>query len=213
MRQRFFTLLASLTLVLGGCSMFQDPPPDREFDEAAAYPLMEQIVADTIAGLPDFPGFYQRGYLRPEDCGETLGSAYDGWVALEIWYGFSGDVSVTDLVKTDYTNLLRESWIDAGYDLHDDSIDPATGRGTLQAERPDGINLWWWVADGVSLTIQTGCIPATDDFDKPDYIPPVGGVLPENDRAVSDKVMSPPEDATTEAIDPFATESASPTGG
>jgi hypothetical protein len=192
--------------------MFQDSPPAREFDEAEAYPLMEQIVLDTIAQLPEFPGFEKRMYLLPEDCGEALGDRYDGWVALEIRYGFSDENSELPMVRTDYTELLREQWESAGYDIHRDDFDPATGRGTLEAERPDGINLWWWVADGVSLTLQTGCIPATEDFDKPDYIPPAGGVLPENDPAAQNR-MNPPEDSTSEAIDPFATESASPTGG
>lgn len=191
----------------------QDPPPERDFDEAEAYPLMEQIVADTITPLPDFPGFYQRSYISPEDCGEALGSQYDGWVALEIWYGFSGDASATDLVKIDYTNLLRDTWTEAGYDIHRDDIDSETGRGSLEAERPDGVNLWWWVADGVSLTVQTGCIPGTEGFDKPDYLPPVGGVLPENDHAVNDARINPPADDTAEAVDPFASESAGQPGG
>ncbi|MFC3493012.1 hypothetical protein [Glycomyces rhizosphaerae] len=184
----------------------QDPPPEREFGEAEAYPLLEQIVADTVTDLPDFPGVYRRGYARPQDCGETSGSQYDGWVAIEIWYGFTGDISATDLVKLEYTNLLRQAWTDAGYDVHRDTINPDTGRGSLEAVRPDGINLWWSVADGVSLTLQTGCVPATEGFEKPEYIPPAGGVLPENDLAVKgDNFENPPEDATDEAVDPFAT--------
>lgn len=183
----------------------QDPPPEREFDEAEAYPLVEQIVADTVSDLSDFPGFYQRLYAT-EDCGEMLGNQYDGWVAIEIRYGFTAEDSATDLVKLEYTNLLRRAWTDAGFDVHRDTIDPETGRGSLEAVRPDGINLWWWVADGVSLTLQTGCVPATEGFDKPEYIPPAGGVLPENDHAVAgNHFENPPEDATDEAVDPFAT--------
>jgi hypothetical protein len=209
MRPRLLALFSSLAVILGGCSLMQDPPPERDFDEAEAYPLMEQVVAETISTLPDFPGFYQRRYARPEDCGEVLGSRYDGWVALEIRYGFTGDDSATELVKTEYTNLLRETWTEAGYDIHHDDIDPETGRGSMEAERPDGINLWWWVADGVSLTVQTGCIPATPEFDKPDYIPPVGGSL-DTDHAVAGNLMHPPEDNTSEAVDPFASGSAGP---
>ncbi|WP_112136420.1 hypothetical protein [Glycomyces dulcitolivorans] len=192
--------------------MFQDPPPDREFDEAEAYPLMEQIVLDTISELPDFPGFEKRIYLRPEDCAEALGSGYEGWVALEISYTFSDATSSLPLVRTDYTMLLREQWESEGYNIHRDDIALDTGRGSLEAERPDGINLWWWVADSVSLTLQTGCIPATEGFDKPDYIPPAGGVLPESDPAAQNR-MNPPESSTSKAIDPFATTSESPSGG
>ncbi|MEV3938941.1 hypothetical protein AB0K52_23585 [Glycomyces sp. NPDC049804] len=204
MRYRISILLAALTLVLGGCSMFQDPPPAREFDEAEAYPLMEQIVLDTIAELPDFPGFEKRVYLRPQDCAESLGEQYEGWVALEISYTFSDENSALPRVQTGYTPILREQWEAAGYDIHRDNIDPETGHGSLEAERPDGINLWWWVMDGVSLTVQTGCVPKTPDFDNPDYIPPAGGVLPENDAAAQNR-MNPPEEATDEATDPFAT--------
>ncbi len=211
MRTRFLTLVFSLTAVLGGCSLMQDPPPERDFDEAEAYPLMEQIVADTVADLPDFPGFHQRSYARPEDCGEALGGRYDGWVALEIRYGFTGEDSATELVKIEYTNLLRERWAAAGYDVHRDDIDPGTGRGSLEAERPDGVNLWWWVADGVSLTVQTGCVPATSGFDKPDYIPPAGGGL-DTDHAVAGDLMSPPEDSAAAAVDPFASGSTGPPG-
>jgi len=192
--------------------MGQDPPPEREFDEAEAYPLLEQAAADTIAALPDFPGFESRRYLRPEDCGETLGSEYEGWVAIEISYGFSGENSALPLVRTDYTNLLRQIWEEAGFDVHRDSIDPETGNGSLEAERPDGVNLWWGVAKGVSLTLQTGCIPATPDFDKPDYISPAGGTVT-TDHALAGDLMNPPGDSTTEAIDPFATASESPTAG
>ncbi len=211
MRTRFLALVFSLTAVLGGCSLMQDPPPERDFDEAEAYPLMEQIVADTVADLPDFPGFHQRSYARPEDCGEALGGRYDGWVALEIRYGFTGEDSATELVKIEYTNLLRERWAAAGYDVHRDDIDPGTGRGSLEAERPDGVNLWWWVADGVSLTVQTGCVPATSGFDKPDYIPPAGGGL-DTDHAVAGDLMSPPEDGDAAAVDPFASGSTGPPG-
>ncbi|GAA1676898.1 hypothetical protein GCM10009830_24600 [Glycomyces endophyticus] len=189
--------------------MDQDPPPERDFDEAAAYPLMEQAVLDTIAGLPDFPGFKTRTYYSPEDCEEALGEQYKGWVSLEIAYTFDGPDSESELVRTTYTDLLREQWTAAGYDLHQDSIDSATGRGSLEAKRQDGINLWWAVSGSVSLAVQTGCIPATEGFDKPDYLPPAGGVLPENDQAAQNR-MNPPEDSTGEVIDPFASGSASP---
>lgn len=207
-----FAIMLAAT-VLGGCTLMnQDPPPAREFDEAESYPLLEQIVADTIAELPDFPGFYDRIYMTPTDCGETLGDQYDGWVAVEIRYGFSTENSKSPLVREEYTGLLREQWKEAGFDIHQDEFDPETGYGSLEAELPNGVNLWWWVAGGVSWRLQTGCVPATPDFELPDYIPPAGGVLPANDAAAQNR-MNPPEDTSTEAVDPFATESASPTGG
>ncbi|SDE43659.1 hypothetical protein [Glycomyces harbinensis] len=189
--------------------MNRNPPPERDFDEAEAYPLMEQTVLDTIAGLPDFPGFKSRMYYSPEDCEESLGEQYQGWVSLEIAYTFDGPNSESDLVRTTYTDLLRDQWTAAGYEVHQDSIDASTGRGSLEAERADGINLWWTVSGSVSFAVQTGCIPATEGFDKPDYIPPAGGVIPENDAAVQNR-MNPPEDAAGEATDPFASASESP---
>lgn len=44
MRPRLLALFSSLAVILGGCSLMQDPPPERDFDEAEAYPLMEQVA-------------------------------------------------------------------------------------------------------------------------------------------------------------------------
>ncbi len=203
--------IALAALALGGCSLMdQDPPPATEFDEAEAYLVLEQAAAEIVAGLPDFPGFNTRWYMRPQDCGEALGSRYEGWVAIEIGYGFSGADSALPLVRTEYADLLRESWQEAGYDVHRDDIDETTGVGSIEAERPDGVNLWWTAAKGVSLTLQTGCVPQTPDFDKPDYLPPAGGSVTIDD-ALAGALMHPPTADTTEAVDPFATEPASPT--
>lgn len=184
--------------------MTQDAPPERDFDQAQAYPLLEEIVADTVETLPDFPGFYQRMYYPVEDCGH-LGEAYKGWVAIEIAYGFSAEDSLTDTVRRDYTAILRDQWTEAGYEIHRDTIDPETGNGSLEAKRPDGINLWWGVHDGASLSLQTGCIPPTEGFEKPDYISPAGGVAPENDHAVNS--MKPPTDEESKTQDPSASSS------
>ncbi|WP_460497081.1 hypothetical protein [Glycomyces tarimensis] len=188
--------------------MSQEPPPEREFDQAEAYPILEQIVNDTIAELPDFPGFHRRSYANEEDCA-PLGEGYEGWVAIEIRYGFGAEDSRSALVRTEYTNLLRDMWTDAGYDLHRDEGD-GNGPGSMEAKRPDGINLWWWVAGedgGVSLTLQTGCIPSTPGFEKPDYIPPAGGVPPEEDLAAPR--MNPSPEPSADAIAPFDGEFAS----
>jgi hypothetical protein len=198
----FAAVLTILTLILGGC-MSQDPPPEREFDQAEAYPLLEQTVLDTIAELPDFPGFATRGYMKEEDCAQ-LGEQYEGWVAIEIYYTFSQEHAESALVRTDYTNKLRQMWTDAGYDIHRDTLS-SNDTGSIEAERPDGVNLWWGVAGGVSLTLQTGCVPSTPEFDKPDYIPPAGDVPPGGDKAMLGGMMKTPSESesSADAIAPF----------
>ncbi|WP_199034206.1 hypothetical protein [Glycomyces salinus] len=192
--------------------MSQESLPEREFDQAEAYPLLEQIVRDTADGLPDFPGFGRRRYMNEEDCSQ-IGSQYEGWVSIEIRYVFSAEDSVTDLVRVEYTNLLRQMWTESGYDLHRDDGN-GDGPGSMEARRPDGVNLWWTVAGdegGVSLTLQSGCVQSTPGFEKPDYIAPAGGVPLEEDLA-ADR-MKPSPEPSADAIAPFeGTQPAAPAG-
>ncbi|WP_344480950.1 hypothetical protein [Glycomyces endophyticus] len=150
-------------------------PPEREFDNEEVYPLMEQLVADAVEALPEFPGFARRdGFLH--GCPDPKGNPIEGWVTIELTYDFSTAVSETPLVREEYTDTLREAWIDAGYEITWDEASPDEDQYNLSASRSDGITLWWRVWGLTGLTIQSGCVPISGDDKYPAYLPPAGGV-------------------------------------
>jgi predicted RNase H-like HicB family nuclease len=210
-RLRLPSILIALTLALGGCTSMpeEDTLPEREFDNHEVYPLMEQLVADAVAVLPDFPGFSERrGTLQ--SCTNERGDAIEGWVSIELKYAFDEPISQTEQVREQYTDVLREAWTEAGYEITWDEASPTGEDYNLEAARSDGITLWWRVWGRTSLTIQSGCVPIGDGEEKPDYIPPAGGVLPENDpfgNYLDPSVYADETSTDTEtdeaAVDPF----------
>lgn len=208
MRPRnFIPLLTTLALILGGCTMTDNEPPfpEREFDNHEVYPIMEQLVADAVAQLPDFPGFEQRkgAFL---DC-EDKGTIYDDWVALELHYTFSSTDAASDLVRRQYTSALRDYWTAENYEI---TRDRSTPRISLEAVYPGGITLWWQVVEGVRLTVQSGCVPVGDGQRITDYLPAVGGVTPENDifgrqleNAPTEVAGADDEESDEAAVNPF----------
>jgi hypothetical protein len=197
----------------------EELPPERDFDQSTAWELLEAAAAEAIADLPNFPGFYQRG-MNPLECSHA--GAVDGeYINLELSYRFSVEDSGTELTRSDYLDLLRDRWSEAGYDIHRDRPSGTGKDHSLEARRPDGINYWYDVSGYVSLKVQSGCIKAVEGGDYiPDCPTPLGGVTRENDLAskyCSDINTVYPEESPTEAIDPFATpsgesESPSPAG-
>lgn len=149
--------------------------PEREFDNHEAYRLMEQLVADTVTTLPDFPGFVERSALM-HDCTDAQDNEIEGWMSIELKYAFDVPTSETSQVREDYTNLLRDVWAEEGYSINWDEASPTGDQYNLEASRTDGITLWWRVWGRTSLTIQSGCVPIGNGDKFPEYIPPAGGV-------------------------------------
>jgi hypothetical protein len=202
------------TIITGGCMNTDDPaetPPERDFDESTAWTRMEEAATEAIADLPNFPGFETRKLLELSCTHE--GQTDSDYIQFELTYTFGAEDSATNLVHEDYVNLLREQWSEAGYDVHRDEAygqDPVFH--DLEATRPDGINYWLVAANYTSLTVQSGCVKRAASSECP---PPLGGVLPENDIAGRQTCGGAYDEPTgeTEAIDPFATGSESPSGG
>jgi hypothetical protein len=183
--------------------------PEREFNNNEVYPLMEQLVADAVAVLPDFPGFVERRGLFHE-CTDEQDNPIDGWGSIELKYAFSDAASLTAQVREEYTVLLREAWTEAGYEITWDEASADGSQYNLEAARSDGIVLWWRVLGRTSLTIQSGCVPlAGDDVHPDEYLPPIGGVLPENDpfgNAIdpeAHEAETPSDESTDAAVNPF----------
>jgi len=182
--------------------------PEREFDNQEVYPLMEQLVAEAVAVLPDFPGFAERDGLLHE-CTDERGNEIEGWVSIELKYAFTDSASLTEQVRGEYTDILRDTWTEAGYDITWDEASPDGEDHNLEAARTDGLTLWWRVWGRTSLTIQSGCVPVGGGDQKPGYVPPVGGVLPENDpwgNYLDPTVYGteePSDESTDAAVNPF----------
>lgn len=184
------------------------PFPEREFDNHEVYPIMEQLVADSVAVLPDFPGFALRkgSFLNCEKEGEI----YDDWVAIELRYTFSEADSGREPLRTQYTDTLRDYWTEVGYEITRDEPNRSGTQYALEATAPGGIGLWWEVAGTMFLTIQTGCVPVGNGQRVTDYIPPAGGVTPENDLfgrnlndAPTEVTGAEDEESDEAAVNPF----------
>jgi hypothetical protein len=204
------SVFTAFALILGGCSMSDSgsPFPERDFNNHEVYPIMEQLVADTVTAFPDFPGFALRkgSFLN---C-EKEGKIYDDWVAIELRYTFSEENSNSEPVRTQYTDVLRDYWAEAGYEITRDEPNRSGTHYALEATVPGGIGLWWEVAGTVFLTVQTGCVPVGNGQRVTDYIPPAGGVTSENDlfgRNLNDAPTGVPEAGDEEsdeaAVNPF----------
>lgn len=180
MKRSLTTVFTAMTLALGGCTFMPEEEvdrtlPEREFDNHEVYPIMEQLVADAVAEFPDFPGFSERRGMR-QGCPDSRGNEIEGWVSIELSYAFDIPTSETEQVREEYTDILREAWTEAGYQINRDEASPTGENYNLEASRSDGITLWWRAWGLTGLTIQSGCVPIGGGDEKPDYIPPVGGV-------------------------------------
>ncbi|THV26791.1 hypothetical protein [Glycomyces paridis] len=174
--------------------------PEREFDNHEVYPIMEQLVADVVAVLPDFPGFAERRGTR-HSCPDEKGNEIEGWVSIELSYSFDIPTSETEQVREQYTDLLREAWTEAGYQITWDEASPDESQYNLSASRGDGITLWWRVWGLTGITIQSGCVPIGNGDEKPAYIPPADGVPLDAEHDPFGNALDPSVYAVAESSD------------
>lgn len=140
------------------------------------WPRMEDAVRETIAALPDFPGFETRAF------GELAG-AHPDVVQYELSYTFALADSETAKVRREYVAVLKRHLPALGYTVHSERFGKDGAPQALEAVRPDGINLWYRVLGLVSVKAQTGPMPRDPDYD-PYCPPPLGGVARERDAAL-----------------------------
>ncbi|WP_155829799.1 hypothetical protein [Glycomyces tenuis] len=200
------TALAAIAaaIVLTGCGVFgmSEEPPESEYTQAEAYAPMEQAVVDTIAVLPDFPGFTARSW-RELPCSHN-GVDDPDYTNIEISYSFGKELSADPKVREDYIDVLREHWAELGYTTRTDEGDGA-GFHDLSVKREDGIALWYKVWDMVGLVVQSGCVPVSDKGEI-EYIPPAGGIEPGSDGDIVEEYFPdgiPTEETSDEAVAPF----------
>jgi hypothetical protein len=182
-----------------------EQPPATTYTQAEAYEPMETAVADLVQALPDFPGFERRSW-NEMPC--SHGGVDDpDYTNIEIRYLFSDEVSATAQVREDYLDALRDYWGELGLDIHRDEASGTGKYHSIEARREDGINFYYRVANGVSLMIQSGCVPRSD-VSELTYIPPSGGIVPgsEQDTVAHDSHYFPEGVPTDQAaaVDPFS---------
>lgn len=213
MRRKLIPILiiASMAVATSACTggIMDQEPPEAVYTEAEAFAPMEAEVADIVASLPDFPGFYTRSWNEMV-CSHN-GIDNGDYVNIEIRYGFADADAATGTVRNTYVSKLRERWTDLGYEIRRDE---ASGTGkdySLEARRDDGINLWYSVATKVTLYVQSGCVPKSDPSEI-EYIAPTGGVDAgsQRDNIRIDGFEGMPEAPSETATDPF--QESSPTG-
>ncbi|WP_155830004.1 hypothetical protein [Glycomyces tenuis] len=146
--------------------------PERE----DPWPRMEDAVRETVAALPDFPGFESRAFA------ELAGTDPDT-VQYELSYTFTLDDSETAKVRRDYVAALKRHLPAIGYTVHSERFGEDGEPRALEAVRPDGINVWYRVLGLVSVKAQTGPMPRDPDYD-PYCPPPIGGVARDRDAAL-----------------------------
>lgn len=200
------TALTVLVVVIttAGCGVFEmsEEPPESEYTQAEAYTPMEQAVVDTIAVLPDFPGFTFRGWYELP-CSHNSVDDHD-YTNIEISYNFSEELSEDSKIREQYVDVLREHWGELEYTTRTDEGDDA-GFYDLSVEREDGIALWYKVWGIAGLVVQSGCVPVSDKSEI-EYIPPAGGIEPGSDGDGVEEYFPdgiPTEETNDEAIAPF----------
>jgi hypothetical protein len=205
---RLLAAATVLALMSGGCTMMNEPddqetPPEREFDQSTAWEQLETATAETVAGLPEFPGFARR-LLSKNACSHE-GETDSDYVNLELTYEFSEDLLNDPLLRETYPEALLTQWKAAGYEITREKVWGDQDENTdYEALRPDGIRYWWTAAGKVGLRVQSGCVKKVDGW--PLTCPaPLGGVSSENDVAWQEHCETDVETSeTTEAIAPFA---------
>lgn len=180
-------------------------PPESTYTQAEAYSPMEDAAAEAVSRLTDFPGFERRAWVEIP-CTHN-GEDDPDYTNIEIQYSMTTEDSHLDRVRGEYVDVLREYWVSLGYEItYEETEEKSSGRidRNLAVKREDGITLWYRVWDGVSLLIQSGCVPVSEPGEF-EYIPPVGGIEPGGDKDRVEKYF--PEGIPTDqaaAIDPFA---------
>lgn len=145
-------------------------------DQSEAWPRLEEAVRETVAALPDFPGFETRAI-------HELGCVEPDHVKYELSYCFSMADSATGAVRRDYTTILKQHFPTIGYEVHDERYDRRGRPLGLQAVGTDGVNVWYRILGLVSITAQSGCVRRVEDYEP--YCPrPLGGVTRERDAAL-----------------------------
>jgi hypothetical protein len=155
-----------------------EQPPAAAYTQAEAYEPMEAAVADTVAALPEFPGFEQRVWAKTP-------CSHDGvddpdFTNVEIEYRFSKADSQTPKVREQYLDALRRHWTGLGYRIVADRSLEGRDRTDhdLVVFRPeDRIKIWYAVAYYVVVRVRSGCVPVSD-LSEIEYVPPVGGIVP-----------------------------------
>lgn len=169
-------------------------PRKLDFDLSEAFLRMDEAVAETIAGLPDFPGFQTRTTLKLE-CAE------EGYESYEMNYTLPEDTIGDELVTQEYVEVLKEYWPSINYEVHDEREYPDGTPKALEARRADGINVWYSNMLGqIVIHSQAICVRAEGHAV---CGPPLGGVAPENDNTKGCTVE--PADWASEATDAAST--------
>nr|BFF22126.1 hypothetical protein GCM10025732_00910 [Glycomyces mayteni] len=171
--------------------------PELEFKLDEAFLRMDDAIAETIEGLPDFPGFYERTTLKFE-CPDPGRESY------EINYTLPEETIGSDLVTKEYFEILKEYWPSIGWEVHGERDNAQGNVADIEAIRPDGVNVWYSNMLGqIVIHAQVACVAPGDG---PALCgPPLGGVLPENDRARDCSVVEPEasESESADAVAPF----------
>jgi hypothetical protein len=173
-------LLAPFT---AGCSLLQgatgdDSPPESMYTQAEAYAAMEAVAADMVSVLPDFPGFERRLWLE-HPCTHD-GVEDPDYVSVELEYTFSEADAQTTLVREEYADLLKEHWVEQGYEVELDDVielDDRTDRSLVVSNEENELQITYRVAAKVPIMITSGCMPVSDlaEFE---YVPPQDGIEP-----------------------------------
>jgi hypothetical protein len=179
-----------------------EQPPTPVYTQAEAYAPMEAAVADTVAALPDFPGFERRIWAKTP-CSRN-GLEVPGYTNIEIEYRFTQEQSQLPLVRERYVEVLREHWTALGYRIIADRTLQARDRTDREiiAFRPeDRFKLWYSAAHYTVLRVRSGCVPVSD-LSEIAYVPPSGGITP---GGRGDKVQRyfPNGIPAAEAVNPF----------
>ncbi|MEU5154678.1 hypothetical protein [Glycomyces sp. NPDC021274] len=168
--------------------------PELEFNLDEAFLRMDEAIGETIARLPDFPGFYERRTLQ-------LKCAEEGRESYEISYTLPEATIGSELVTMDYFEVLKEHWPAIGYEIHAERKYPDGNPKALEATRSDGVNVWYSNMLGqIVIHAQVACVRAEGS---PVCGPPLGGVLPENDNHKHCQLVTPEETESADAIAPF----------
>jgi hypothetical protein len=195
-------ITAVLLAVASGCSVAEgitggEEPPESIYTQAEAYPAMEAAVAETVAVLPEFPGFEARLWLD-HPCSHN-GVDDPDYRSVEIEYQFSEANAQTPLVRDEYVEVLRDHWTEAGYEITlDDQLVGAdrTERSLIAYAEERELELFYRVAYTVSLVITSGCMPVSE-LGEFAYVPPQGGIEPGSQDDFVDDFF--PEGIPTEA--------------